>query len=162
MALYSSAVQQLYYILGRDRFIYVKNTYDKVLLNLVLRKLNPVKEFKPSIVQQEDNRLQLSLDLEDEAGLYQIIIENQIIDGVAINYDLNESDLTCYTPDELKTLISQSGIKYFNLLNEKNGNFAGVVYDLDHGIQYWKIFIFIALFFLLAEVAIIKFWDKFF
>jgi hypothetical protein len=75
---------------------------------------------------------------------------------------LKESELTFYTTEELKKLLSQSGIKYFNLLNEKSGSFAGAIYELDHGLQYWKLFIYIALFFLLAEVAIIKFWEKIF
>ena len=128
----------------------------------MVRKLNPVKEFKPSIVQLEDNRIQLSIDQEAEAGLYQVLLENEVIDGVALNYDLKESELTFYTTEELKKLLSQSGIKYFNLLNEKSGSFAGAIYELDHGLQYWKLFIYIALFFLLAEVAIIKFWEKIF
>jgi hypothetical protein len=162
MALYSSSEQQLYYILGKDRFLYVKNPFNKVLQTPVVKKFNSDKEYKPSIVQQEGNRLQLSLDQEIEAGLYQLIIGNDIVGGVAVNYDLNESDLTYYKPDELKIFVHQAGIKYFNLLNEKNGNFAGAVYELDHGLQYWKLFIFIALFFLLLEIAIIKFWDKFF
>jgi len=162
MALFSSAEQQLYYVLGRDRFIYAKNPFDKVLQSPVVRKRDTKKEFKSSNVQQQDNRLQLSIDQGIEAGLYQIVIENEIIDGVAINFDLNESDLTCYSSDELKTLLDKSGVKYFNLLNEKNGNFAGAIYELDHGLQYWKLFIYIALLFLLLEIAIIKFWDKFF
>jgi hypothetical protein len=162
MALYSSSDEQLYYILGRDRFLFVKNPFDKVLQTPVIKKLNSDKEYKPSFVQQEGSRLQLSLDQEIDAGLYKLIVGNDIIGGVAVNYDLNESDLTYYKPDELKTFVHQVGIKYFNLLNEKNGNLAGAVYELDHGIQYWKLFIYIALFFLLLEVAIIKFWDKFF
>jgi hypothetical protein len=162
LALFSSSEQQLYYVMGQDRIISLKNPFDKVLQSPVLDKLNSDVAFKPSIVNQEGNRLQIDLDPEIEAGLYRVLLGNELIGGVAINFDLNESDLTCYTPEELKTLVGQAGIKYFNLLNEKNGNFEGAVYELDHGLQYWKFFIFIALFFLLIELAIIKFWDKIF
>jgi hypothetical protein len=162
MALYSSSEHQLYYILGRDRFVYVRNPFDKVLQSLVIKKLNSDKEYKPSIIQQEGKQLQLSIDQEIDAGLYHLLSENEVIGGMAINFELNESDLTCYTPDELKILIGQAGIKYFNLLNEKNGNFSTAIEELDNGKQFWKLFIYFALFFLLLEVAIIKFWDRIF
>ena len=148
--------------MGRDRFVYIKNTFDKVLQNPVIKKIYSKNEYKPSVVHQDGNRLQLSLDQEIEAGLYQLFIGNVLTGGFAVNYNLNESDLTCYTPEELKMLVKQTGIKYFNLLNEKNGNFAGAIYELDHGLQYWKLFIYLALFFLIIEIAIIKFWDNFF
>ncbi|HNW50132.1 MAG TPA: BatA and WFA domain-containing protein [Prolixibacteraceae bacterium] len=162
IALFSSPAQQLYYVLGKDRFLDVKNPSNKKLQSLVVRKLNSSAEFKPTIISQEDNRIQTTIDPDAEAGLYQISLDDEVIDGAAINYELKESDLTCYSSDEIRKLVGQSGIKYFNLVNEKNGNLAGAVYELDHGIQRWKIFVILALFFLLAEMAIIKFWDKFF
>jgi hypothetical protein len=162
MVLFSSSEQEIYYVLGKDRYLYVKNPFDKVLQNPVIKKMNTEKEYKPSNLQLNGNLLQISLDQGIEAGLYQVLFGNEVIGGAAINYDLKESDLACYTPEEIKTLVNQAGIKYFNLLNEKNGNFSGAVYELDHGLQYWKLFIYFALFFLLLEVAIIKFWDKFF
>jgi hypothetical protein len=162
LVLFSSSDQQLYYVMGKDRFISLKNPFDKVLQSPVLKKHSSESEFKPSVVNQEGSRLQISLDPEIDAGLYKISMGNDVIGGVAVNFDLNESDLTCYSHEELKILVSQAGIKYFNMLNEKNGNFEGAVYELDHGSQYWKLFIFIGLFFLLIELAIIKFWDKIF
>jgi hypothetical protein len=162
MVLFSSSEQQIFYVLGKDRYLYVKNPFDKVLQNPVIKKMNTEKEFKPSSLQLNGNLLQLSIDQGIDAGLYRVLFGNDVIGGAAINYDLKESDLACYTPEEIKTLVNQAGIKYFNLLNEKNGNFSGAVYELDHGLQYWKLFIYFALFFLLLEIAIIKFWDKFF
>jgi len=162
MVLYSSFNQQLYYVLGKNRFLLVKNPFDKMLQSPIIKKNSSNDESIPSVIQQEGKILQLSIDNGLEAGLYEILLEKSVIGGVAVNFDLKESDLTCYTPEELKTFAGQVGIKKFNLLNEKNGNFASAIHELDHGRQHWKLFIFLALFFLLFEFSVIKFWDRIF
>jgi len=161
IALYSSTNQQLYSVIGNDKFAFCSYPLD-VLQTPVLRNIASSKEYIPAIVTQERNQLQMSIDQNMDAGLYQVKIGNEQIGGVAINYDLTESDLTCYTSDELRLIIGQSGIKNYNLLNEKNGNLTTALSELDNGKQFWKLFIFIALFFILLEVSIIKFWDKIF
>ena len=162
MVLFSSTDQQLYYVLGKDRFLFIRNPFEYINQNPVIRDRNNGKEFIPEVVEHESNMLQLSIDKDMAAGLYQIFLENKMIGGVAVNYDLKESDLSLYTPDEIKTMVGQSGIKYFNLLTSKNGNFTNSISELDSGKQRWKYFIFLALFFVLVEIAIIKFWDAVF
>jgi hypothetical protein len=104
----------------------------------------------------------MSIDVNMDAGLYLVKVGTDEIGGVAVNYNLTESDLTSYTTDELKTLIGQSGIKKYNLLNENNSDLSATIAELDSGKQYWKLFIFIALFFILLEASIIRLWDKIF
>jgi len=162
IALYSSANQQLYSVIGNDKFAHSNYPLDNVLQSPVLRNTLSSKEYIPALVKQEGNQIQMSIDPNMDAGLYRVNIGNDQIGGVAINYDLTESDLTCYTSDELRVLIGQSGIKNYNLLNEKNGNLTEAITELDNGKQFWKLFIFIVFFFILLEVSIMKFWDKIF
>jgi hypothetical protein len=162
IALYASANQQLYSVIGNDKFAYSSYPLNKVLQSPVLRNGLTLKEYIPAMVRQEGSQIQMSIDQNMDAGLYQVTIGDEQIGGIALNYDLTESDLTCYTSEELRILLGQSGIKNFNLLNERNGNFAATLSELDSGKQFWKFFIFITLFFILLEVSIIKFWDKIF
>jgi hypothetical protein len=162
IALYASSYQQLYSVLGNDKFAYCNNPLDKVMQSPVLQNKLTLKEFIPAIVKQEGNQIQMSIDENMDAGLYVVNVGDNEIGGVAINYNLTESDLTCYTSDELKTLIAQSGMKKYNLLNEKNGDLSTAIAELDSGKPYWKLFIFIALFFILLEASIIRLWDKIF
>jgi hypothetical protein len=162
IALYASSNQQLYSILGKDKFTYCTNPLEGVFQSPVLRNKITSKEYIPAIVKQEGNLIQMSVDENMDAGLYLVNVGKDQIGGVAINYDLKESDLTCYTTDELKALIGQSDIKHYNLLNEKNGNLSTAIEELDNGKQYWKLFIFMVLFFILLEASIIRLWDRIF
>jgi hypothetical protein len=162
IALYASSYQQLYSVLGKDKFVYCNNPFDKVMQSPVLKNKLTLKEFIPSNVKQEGNQIQMSIDVNMDAGLYLAKVGTDEIGGVAVNYNLTESDLTSYTTDELKTLIGQSGIKKYNLLNENNSDLSATIAELDSGKQYWKLFIFIALFFILLEASIIRLWDKIF
>jgi hypothetical protein len=162
IALHASSNQQLYYVLGKDKYVWCNNPLETLTQNPVLRNTVSSKEIIPSIVKQEGNQIEMSIDENMDAGLYVVNVGKDQIDGIALNYNLTESDLTCYSPDDLRTLAGQAGIKHFNLLNEKNNNLSSAIAELDNGKQYWKTFILIAILFLLLEASIIKFWDKIF
>ncbi len=162
IALYASSNQQLYATVGINEFSSITNPLEKIQQNPILRNTSTGKEFVPARFKQEGKQILLSVDDNMDAGLYSVSIDNENIGGIALNYNLRESDLSCYSSDELKTLLSQSGIKNFNMIEESNGNLSTAIKELDHGKQFWKLFIFIALLFILLEAAIIKLWDRIF
>ncbi len=162
IVLYSSSHQQLYSVISRDRYISVKNPNNKLLQNPVIRNVQTGNEIIPEAVQQEGNLLRMSIDNSLNAGFYHVYLEDELIGGTALNFDLKESDLTYHTDDEIITLATQAGINHFNLINETKASFSDAIQELDNGKQMWKLFIYVVLLFLLIEFAIIKFWDKFF
>ncbi len=162
IVLYSYSYQQLYYVLGNDRYFSVKNPYDKLLQNPVIKNVITRNDIVPEVVRQEGNMIQLDINNNLIAGFFNILLEDEIIGGVALNYDLNESDLKYYTSDELKIFANQAGIKRFSVIDESASGFNVAISELDQGKQLWKVFIIIALFFILSEFLIIKFWDRFF
>ena len=162
MVLYSTPFQELFYVLGHDRYFEVRSLNDEVIQNPVVRNLQNGNEFIPSVIKQGGTSLRLRIDPAYDAGIYEVRNANNKIDEVALNYDLNESDLNYYTPDELITFASQQGIENLNLIEQKAQSFEGTIRDLDQGKKRWTLFIAIALFFLLLEAAIIKFWDVLF
>ena len=162
IVLFSSSQQQLYSVIGKDRYITVKNPGNKLLQNPVIQNVQTGNEIIPGAIQQEGNILRMSIDNSLNAGFYHILLNDEKIGGTALNFDLKESDLTYHTDDEIKSFASQAGIKHFNFLNETAASFSNAIHELDNGKQLWKIFIYITLLFLAFEFAIIKFWDKFF
>jgi hypothetical protein len=162
MVLYASSHQQLYSVLGKDRFFTIKNPFDKLLQNPVIKEASTGNDVIPEVVQQEGNMLRLNIDDNLGAGFFKVYLEEEIIGGVALNYDLKESDLSYYSSDELKTFASQAGIKRFNVVDETASGFNIAINELDQGKQLWKIFIILSLFFIIVEFIVIKFWDWFF
>lgn len=162
MVLYSSSHQQLYSVLGKERFFTVKNPFDKLLQNPIIKEVATGNDIIPEVIQQEGNMLRLNIDDNLGAGFYKIYLEDEIIGGVALNYDLKESDLSYYTTDELKAFASQAGIKRFNVVDETASGFNIAINELDQGKQLWKIFVILALFSIVIEFLVIKFWDSFF
>lgn len=162
MVLYSTPFQELFYVLGRDRYFEVKSLDDEVIQNPVIRNLQNGTEIIPSVIKQGGTGLRLRIDPDFDAGIYEVLNASKKIDEVALNYDLNESDLNYYTPDELITYARQQGIKHLNLIEQKAQSFEGTIRELDQGKKLWTLFIAIALFFLLLEAGIIKFWDVLF
>jgi hypothetical protein len=80
------------------------------------------------------------------------------VQGIAFNYDRRESDLHCYTGDEVNALLKRSGVKYFAVIKGKQASLAKQIHDINQGTPLWKYFLLGALAFLLAEILLIRFW----
>ena len=85
-----------------------------------------------------------------EAGLYTIMEGAKVVQGVAFNYDRRESDLRCYTAEEINSMLKRSAVKYFSLLKGKQVSLAKQIRDINQGIPLWKYFVLGVLAFLLA------------
>jgi hypothetical protein len=88
------------------------------------------------------------------------LIENggETIAAVAFNYNRKESDLRYYNEQELKTRIDELRIENATVVSEVERNFSEVLDELQNGKQLWKLMIILALFFIMAEVLIARFW----
>jgi hypothetical protein len=106
-----------------------------------------------------EGRKQLVLaDIPLDAGHYLVRDENQTIQSVSFNYPRKESVQEFYSADELQSLIKTSGFKQIQLIESPDVNFTETLQNLNNGKQLWKHFVMLAIFFLLCEMAIIRFW----
>jgi hypothetical protein len=76
---------------------------------------------------------------------------------LAFNYNRTESPNNFETSDQLKELLETSGWKNAAVLDGSVKELRQAVMQLDEGQPLWKIFILLALLFLLAEVLLIRF-----
>jgi hypothetical protein len=80
------------------------------------------------------------------------------VQGIAFNYDRRESDMHCYTGEEVNAMLKRSGVKYFAVLKWKNVSLAKQIRDINQGTPLWKYFVLGTLAFLLAEILLIRLW----
>ncbi|MFM6934666.1 MAG: BatA domain-containing protein [Flavobacteriales bacterium] len=90
------------------------------------------------------------------AGTY--YIQNEDTLGLlAVNYDRKESVMACEKPNEILDGLENKGIKNIKFNTVKDGqSIAEIQIDKPH--EYWRIFLILALTFVLTEMALIKFW----
>lgn len=93
-----------------------------------------------------------------EAGHYFIQNDNTILSTMAFNYNRKESDLRYFTINELKEKLEILQLKNTTIIDNVERNFSEVFDKIQNGKQLWKLFILLALIFILTEVLISRFW----
>jgi hypothetical protein len=166
IALMSRPETRLYYTIGSDeRIPYDRkiNGNDKVIK---IKQLKGSFEFIPMQARvktgsDKDTEAASGLFVKDqirEAGLYQIIEGDNVTRGLAFNYSRAESDLSAYSPAELRDMCSKAGLKNAKIFETSNKNLTTVIEEMHAGLRLWKWFIMLALLFLAGEVLILRFW----
>ncbi len=92
-----------------------------------------------------------------EAGNYNLLAGKELIEGVSFNYNRKESDLATLGPDELKATCEKAGLTNFRLLEAGPKGLSSLLSEIEQGKKLWKWCILLALLFLAAEVALIRF-----
>ena len=154
MAFNAQGNTSLYYTLGR---------LDKVKLNLrgvdgnqMVHVVSQDGSFD-FIPDRKSVDSQTNLEGEiNEAGNYLVKVAETPIEGLAINYNRQESNLSCYSNNELKELIEEHALTSFSVLEGQQKEITESIEEFNQGKQLWRWFLMFALLFILAEVALIR------
>jgi hypothetical protein len=160
IALFSKQVNKLFYTIGKDEPVEVKNF--KMNNDLTFRITNKTKNFE-IIPEHRNIDLQTNVYPHDqikEAGNYIMLSGEDTVCGLAYNYNRNESDMKLYSSDEIQNEITEKNLKNFNLLDLKNKTVSAVLDEITQGTRFWKLFVVLCLFFLLSEVLLLRFLNK--
>ncbi len=101
----------------------------------------------------------INLDLSNQirdAGFYDLILNEDILEKLAFNFDRKESDMSIYSESELEA-INPLNSKIKLIPSTLQANISGTISEKDKGIVLWKWFAIIALFFLALESLLIRF-----
>jgi hypothetical protein len=90
-----------------------------------------------------------------QSGLYEIMSEKSL-GTIALNYNRQESNIKTYKIEEIKNLFTEREIQNVKTTSISQGQSISMT-DLDKPIEYWRIFLILAIAFLIAEMAIIRF-----
>ncbi len=148
----------LFYSLSSDNGIVIENDSMK---NKEVYKIKKLDSGFESIPETRTNGSLTRLYPHDQirdAGLYAIMEGSRLVQGVAFNYDRRESDMNCYTGDEINAMLKRSDVKYFAVLKGKQVSLAKQIRDMNQGSPLWKYFVLGTLAFLLAEIILIRLW----
>lgn len=90
-----------------------------------------------------------------QSGLYEIINE-KLLGSIALNYNRQESHINAYKISEIKDLFAEKEVLNVKTTSISQGQSLNMT-DLDKPVEYWRIFLILAIVFLLAEMAILRF-----
>jgi hypothetical protein len=156
IAILSEAAPSLYQSIGSNDPIEILNDSIPAKEVYKIRKLDSDFEFIPETRSTGGNLKLLPHDQVKDAGLYYISEGSQVLQGLAFNYDRRESELACYSLDEIRNGIKQSGIKYYAVLQAKKIPITKQIHEMSQGTPLWKIFVLLTLLFIAGEIALIR------
>ncbi len=160
IALMSQPQTQLYHTLDREEAIHVKFPLSGSEKILKLKSVDGQTEMIPEIQRFGATTNIFVHNQLTQAGNYVLSSESQPVAGVSFNYDRYESDLDCWTPAELNTLIEKNRLTNTQIVETKNKPVGEILAQVTHGTHLWKYLIWFVLLMLLGEVLILRFWKK--
>jgi hypothetical protein len=158
LVLMSARPGMLYYTLGKEVVIESAFTDPENATLLKLKSFTTdfeiIPEFRTSGGRQE---VVIHPDI-PTAGQYGFFAGDSLTRIISFNNDRKESVMTFYKPDELQRLFEFAGFKTLEVLSSSGTEMTDAFKDLIAGKQWYKLFILLALLFILAEVLILRFW----
>lgn len=90
-------------------------------------------------------------------GFYEVSRDDEKFLPLAFNYSRKESDLNCYTVEELKQIISDKLMSAVSIFENSGDDISQELLEDTQGKKLWKLFIILALTFLLIEILLLRF-----
>ncbi|MDD4603989.1 MAG: BatA domain-containing protein [Bacteroidales bacterium] len=159
IALLSNKIHPLFYPVGENSLIEIPlvNSDEKNLIKI--RKKTSEFEIIP---EQRKFGTGISLFTHGqikEDGWYSVASGKSDIEIAAFNFNRNESDMNCFSVNELQELTKKMPAKNVQLIIPKKSSLTQQIHELKQGTPLWKFFIMFALLFLAIEISLIR-WMK--
>ncbi|HRX13076.1 MAG TPA: BatA domain-containing protein, partial [Draconibacterium sp.] len=159
IVLYSLPNQEMSFIVGRNTFYEIPRKQNISLDSRIeIENVKKQEKFIPSVnVSARGTLIEFPGQIVND-GHYLILNEDTVTGSLAFNYDRKESDLRYFNNSELQDKIETTQLKNAQVVQNAEKNFSEIFDEIQNGRQLWKLCILLALLFILAEVAIIRFW----
>lgn len=158
IGLLSQGAAKLYFLAGENERITLKSGLPEGDQVFRIKSVNKDFEVIPeirSIFSQTEIFTQNQIK---EAGHYNVVHNDQVLAGVAFNYNRKESDLSAYSRADLVNLLADNGLTNFQVIKPSDRSLTEVIGELSSGLRLSKLFIILALLFLLGEVLLLRFF----
>jgi len=159
IVLYSLPNQEMSFVVGRNTFYEIQGSKN-INLNSTIEIVNNKtgEKFVPSKnISNRGTQIEFQDQIQTD-GHYLIQNEDTTLASMAFNYDRKESDLRYFEEGELQDKIDVAQLKNAQVVQNTDRNFAEIFDEIQNGKQLWKLFILLALLFILTEVALTRFW----
>lgn len=155
LALGSTGRASYSHTIGTDRAITVRNIPTGSDRPLEVRSVNEDLRFIPETVISDGVKGLLDHGQVKQAGHYLVMHAQDTVRPVSYNYDRNESLMSFTEPEQL-TASSGADTKRISVLDQTVGALGNAVRNLHQDTGLWRIFLVLALLFLLAETILIR------
>ena len=156
MALKAGKTEQLYQTIGKDEAIGLSNQ------NLGNEEVIHIKNEDGSLdIIPEIRRIRGGLELRvfdqiENAGHYSIYLNDEVLGGLAMNYDRNESEITYLSGEEILANFNNWGIKNVELINEEINSVTKSIANKTNGIPLWQYFLLASILFFGIEMLLLR------
>ncbi len=151
--------QQIAFIVGQNTFFDLpKNENTNPNSSIEIENVKNGEKFIPAkTISSRGTRIEFA-DQISEAGHYRVQNDNTILSAMAFNYNRKESDLRYFDSKEITEKFEMFQLKNATIIRDVESNFSDIFDEIQNGKQLWKLFILLALTFILVEVLIARFW----
>jgi hypothetical protein len=157
MAFNSLKSVPLFYKTNSNASIALKTTADGGDKPFRIKNVNGTIEIIPEMRMVNNNTTLFTHQQITIPGFYEVIRENEKLSPLAFNYSRTESDLHCLTVEELNKIIAEKSLKNVNVFEDKHDNISLSIHEDAQGKKLWKLFIILALSFILLEILLLRF-----
>lgn len=147
-------------VIGRDHEFIITDTL--VSNDNVFHLINTSLKFDiiPESRLLNSNTIVSVHDQVNAAQNYELKSGEKVITVKSFNYDRKESDLSCYTVEELEKIATKPGYTNINVINNEGKDLSHSISQLNEGKRLWKYCIIAVLIFLAIEVLLIRFYKR--
>jgi hypothetical protein len=156
IAIYSQTSTPLFYTISNDEII---ETNAVVVGENAFHIKNVDNSFDiiPEHKSMDSKLLIYTHNQINNAGNYNLLSDKTIVTGLSFNFNRKESDLTCYSQEELNEQLSKNNLQNFATIESSQKSLTSTLTELDQGKKLWKLCIILALVFFAAEVLLLRF-----
>lgn len=161
MALFSTPLSSPYHALSGNEPIALRGKYDAEVLPH-LRGDDGRVDVIPDIRRIGTRQVMLPHGEVVAAGNYLLEASDGAKDseGLSFNYSRDESDLSYYSRDEVKHLVSDAGLANCSVVPTAKKSVTDYIRQRSQGTPLWRLFVIMALVALLAETLLIRMPQK--
>lgn len=152
MAFTGKQENPLFYTLGESNSINLSGI--NLPENEVIKIKNKAIEIIPEWRQSANGALLYFADQIKDAGFYDVVYQNKVIQKIAFNDNRKESHEAFYSSNDLE---SELGIPAKNILNGKAAPINQQIKEMNLGSSLWKLCLILSIIFLVIEILIIRF-----
>src|SRR6218665_3510147 len=154
IGIYSQSTQPLFYTIGKDEAIETNHVLsgENVFHVKGINNFDIIPEHK---VMDSKTEVLIHNQVTD-AGNYFLYADKDLVTGISFNFNRKESDLTCYTPDQLSEEITKNNYMNFNILKTNEQALSSTLAEIDQGKKLWKLCVILALLFLALEIVLLR------
>jgi hypothetical protein len=157
MVIFNTTDENIFYTIGKENNTEVITPLFSEDKPVNISNINNTVDFIPLFTHMEGNTLNIFWnDQIETAGHYHIKHNEQILKGIAMNYDRKESDMEYLSGKDLNDFVNMNKLKNVSSINPDIQNVSEYVKTLSDENKFWKLFLFLALGFLLFEIIIIR------